>query len=165
VRHRTLIAYLLLIFSSPATAIELHLEHGPSTSFMARPEHYQTSTYTGWTVRYGGGFFAELHQGGWVGEAFGRLSALSVGLRSRGRFFAETTLGAVSMHNYDPEQLDGNRQVMFMLGVGARVEDLFVTLRLRHISNASSVTGSSDQRQDERNNAADFVVLSVGVDF
>lgn len=116
-------------------AWEVGLEEGRSASFMANPKYYTSSKYTAATLREGP---VEVIQGGWVGESYGRFIGISGAYRSPENLFLDLSFGGVYLIDYSGDQLDGNKQFTFSIGIGQKVDNVSVMVKVRHFSNGNS---------------------------
>lgn len=111
------------------------MEQGESTSFIANPKYYTSSKYTAVTLRKGP---IGVIQGGWVGESYGEFYGLSGVYRTSGKSFFDGSIGLVHMTHYYGNQLDGDTQFTYTIGIGRRFDDLSVMVKVRHFSNGNS---------------------------
>ena len=135
---------------------EVLIEQGQSTILFADPQAYTPATYTAMAYRSEGPKYIELIQGGWTGVNSSRFLGASVGGRSPGQYFVEYSLGGVYLLYPETVQLDGNKQFLITLGIGARFDNLYTTVRLRHFSNANT---------QGKNRGFEVLVFSLGVKF
>ena len=129
---------LLLLLPFNVFATELIIEQGRATTWFADTRYYTPARYGAVALRSNGPQFVEVIQGGWSGENNSRFVGLSLGSRSQGKFFAEWSLGGVFLLKPETTQLDGSKQLLISVGVGARWDNLFTTVRLRHFSNGNT---------------------------
>ncbi|MGW8145069.1 MAG: acyloxyacyl hydrolase [Anaerolineales bacterium] len=108
------------------------MEQGQSNSFLANPKYYTSSKYSAVTLRHK---YLEVIQGGWVGETYGRFIGVSGVYQTSGRTFFDGSFGGVYLRDYSGNQLDGDWQYTFSLGIGKKFDDLSVILKFRHFSN------------------------------
>jgi len=132
------ILLLLLLLPVNAFAAELIIEQGRATTWFADPNQYTSASYGAVALRSNGPQFIEIIQGGWEGVNNSRFVGLSLGGRTQGKYFAEYALGGAYLLSPDTAQLDGNAQFLITLGIGAKVDNLFVTARLRYFSNGNT---------------------------
>lgn len=150
-----------LLWSSivtPVGAWEVGLESGKLNSFLANPKYFTSSKYSAVTLRHK---YVELIQGGWVGESAGRFIGLSGAYRSSGRTLFDGSFGVVRLLNYQGNQLDGNKQFNFSLGIGRRFDDLSVMVKFRHSSNGSKFLNGNNGK----NRGMDFKMIYLGYSF
>lgn len=147
---------LLLLLPFNAWGTELIIEQGRATTWFADPRYYSPARYGAIALRSNGPRFVEVIQGGWSGENSSRFVGLSFGSRSQGKFFAEWSLGGALLLKPETTQLDGSKQFLISVGIGARWDNLFTTVRLRHFSNANT---------QGKNHGFEVLVGSVGVVF
>ena len=129
---------LLLLLPFNVFALELGLEHGSTTSFAATPKYYVPAKYSAVTFRSSGLYFIEGLFGNWYGETYGEFYGASFGAKSKGVYFAEGTLGIVRLHNYKTNNLDGNKQFTYTVGIGRKFDNLSVCVKFRHFSNGNT---------------------------
>lgn len=132
--------------------LELHLEQGQTASFMGSPEYQVPGRYEGISLRYGDQTYIEGLQAGWDE---GRITGVSLGLRSQGKWFAEGSIG-LSYVLSETELLDGNTQFLLSTGIGYKYESFIVCLKYRHLSNANT---------QGNNLGVDFKLFSLGIIF
>jgi len=147
---------LLLLLPFNAWGAELIIEQGKSTTWFADTRYYTPATYGAVALRSEGLRFAEVIQGGWSGANNSRFVGLSLGSRSQGKYFAEWGLGGVYLITPETTQLDGRYQLLITLGIGVKVDNLFVTARLRHFSNGNT---------QDYNHGFEVIAGSLGVIF
>lgn len=148
------IIVVFLIATIPmCSADEFVIESGQSTSVFVDPHYYAPAVYS--AIAYRTRNF-EYIIGGWRGDNHSRFAAISMYHRTKGDYFAELGLGGVRLLEPDTTQLDGNYQFLITVGIGARVDNLFLGLRLRHFSNAGTLG---------KNRGFEVMPLSVGVTF
>jgi hypothetical protein len=131
-------------------ALELDLEQGSTAQYFSGG--YTSGNYNAFSLRYG---YFELVQGGWYGQTRGRFTSLGASIRSSGPWFAEAGLGLAYVETTS-KQLDGHGQFLTTLGVGRRIDNLTVSVKFRHLSNADT---------QGRNLGMDFELLSIGAAF
>jgi len=148
--------YLLLLLPFNCFATELIIEHGKATTWFADTDQYTPATYSAVGLRTSGKQFTEILQGGWEGVNNSRFIGLSFGSRSEGKYFAEYTLGGAFLLRHETTQLDGNKQFLISVGIGTRFDNLFITVRLRHFSNANT---------QGKNHGFEVITGSLGVIF
>jgi hypothetical protein len=133
-------------------AFELHLEQGQTASFIASPEYQVPGQYDGISLRYGDQVYIEGLQAGWDE---GRITGISLGVRSSEKWFAEASIGIGNVIS-ETELLDGNKQFILSAGIGYKYESLIISLKYRHLSNANT---------KGNNYGVDISMLSIGVEF
>lgn len=150
------ILLLLLLLPFNVLGAELIIEKGQSTVWFADPKYYTPASYGAVAVRSEGNLFIEAIQGGWSGVNNSRFIGLSIGGRSKDKFFAEWAVGRVHLLKPETTQLDGPEQFLLTLGIGGKFDNLFITARLRHFSNGN-VKGS--------NHGFEVLAGSIGIEF
>ena len=138
------------VISFPVGAWEIGLEQGQSNSYLANPEYYTESKYSAVTLRKD---HVELIQGSWYGESYGRFVGVSGAYRTSGKTFFDGSFGVVKLIDHQTEQLDGNKQFTFSIGVGRRFDDLSVSVKFRHFSNGNT---------EGKNWGQDFIMFYIG---
>ena len=147
---------LLLLLPFNCFAAELVLEQGKSTVWFSGSNAYTSAAYSAIAIRSEGNQFVEVIQGGWSGVNNSRFAGLSLGVRSKGKYYAELGLGGAYLIHPHTTQLDGKKQFLISVGIGGRFDNLFFTLRLRHFSNAET---------QGKNHGFEVLVSSLGVVF
>ena len=148
--------YLLLLLSFNVYGAELIIEQGRATTWFSVTEHYTPATYGAVGLRTNESQFFEILQGAWEGENNAQFGSLSYGLRTKDKYFAELSLGAVQLFNANTTQLNGDKQILITIGIGTKFDNLFITARLRHFSNAGT---------QGDNHGFEVFVGSLGVQF
>ena len=142
--------YLLFLVSFNVYALELGLEQGSTAQYFSGG--YTSGSYNAFSLRSG---YFELVQGGWHGQTRGRFKSLGASIRSSEPWFAEVGLGLAYVETTS-KQLDGHGQFLTTLGVGRRIDNLTVSVKFRHISNAGT---------QGRNVGMDFKLASIEIAF
>lgn len=145
-----------MLMSFNTFGAEFILENGKAVSWYQDPHAFTPASYTGIAFRSEGNDFTEVLFGGWEGENNSRFVGLSLGVKSKGKYFGEFALGGAYLLDPRTTQLDGNEQFLITAGIGMKHENIFLTARLRHISNANT---------QGKNHGFEVLVGSLGVKF
>lgn len=114
------------------------MEQGETTSFAATPKYYVPAKYTALTVRSSGPVFVEGIEGNWYGESYGEFYGVSIGVKSSKIYFVEGSAGVVHLTNFKSNNLNGNDQFTYAAAFGKRFDNMSLSLKVRHFSNANT---------------------------
>lgn len=151
-----LIIIMLLLPINLVFGAEVIIEQGGSNPWFSDSSKYQSAQYTAVAMRFGERRFIEVIQGGWAGEHSANFSGLGVGFRTDGQYYLDSSIGAVHLFKPETERLDGRNQFLLSLGIGARIDNLRLGVRLRHLSNGGT---------KGKNDGVDFLGGSIGIIF